>query len=106
MGAELLALRPFRIKAVEDRRQLILGDPGSLILDGHEDRPALAPRPEPDLATRRAERDSIGDDIAKDLRQPGLDAGHDELAAPLAEFEHQTRRAIGAGRFMDVDERC
>ena len=105
MGAELLALRPFRIKAVEDRCQLVLGNPGSLILDGHEDRPALAPRAEPDLATRRAERDGIGNDIAKDLRQPGLDAGHDELAAPLAEIHQATRAADAPHLVLELPER-
>src|SRR5262249_970345 len=101
MGAELLAHGTFRVEAVEDRGQLVVGDSGSLILDANQGGPAIVSCGEADLAELRAERHGIGDKVAKHLRQPGLDPGHDERAA-VGQFEYEVRRALCSGRLVKV----
>ena len=73
MGAEFFAGWALAVKAVEYGCQLVLRNPGTLVLDTDENRAAVEPRMDSDLAIRWAERDGIRDHIDEDLRQPGLD---------------------------------
>src|SRR5215469_11181281 len=75
MGAEFLATRPFGIEPLEDRREFAFGNARSLIVDRHDDVAAVAPRRDPDGATRRTERNGVGDKVAEDLDETAFDAG-------------------------------
>src|SRR5215813_1611415 len=105
MGAELLAHWTFRVEAIEDRRQFVVGDSGSLILDSNLNSPSSVSCGEADLGERGAERHGIGNKVAKHLRQPGLDPGHDERAAAVGQLKHEVWRALCPGRLMEVGER-
>src|SRR5215469_8976011 len=105
MGAELLTRWAFRVEAVEDRRQLVVGDAGHLIFDGDQNCPAIVPRAEPDLAERRAEGHGVGNQVAKYLRQPGLDPEYDQRAAAVRQFENEVWGTFCPGRLVEIGER-
>src|SRR5438105_1345444 len=98
MRAEFLAGRPLAVKAVEDRGQLVLRDAGALVLHGDQNGPAVGGGADADLAVGRTERDGIGDDVEKNLRQAALDAGNDEGAAAAVrvrrQVEDEARRTV------------
>src|SRR5258705_8838739 len=60
MGAEFLARRPLAVEAVEDRRELGIGDARPLVVDGDDDGILVALDGEADGAAGRAERDRVG----------------------------------------------
>src|SRR5437763_2609243 len=104
MGAEFLASRALAIEAVEDGGQLVLRYPGTLVLDADEDGAAIEARMDPNLAIRWAERDGIRDHVDEDLRQPGLDAGDDQVTLLAGNIERQMGCPFGPRRLMHIDE--
>src|SRR6266567_6818067 len=98
MRAEFLPGRPLAVEAVEDRGQLVLRDAGALVFHDDQNRPAVGGGADADLAIGRAERDGIGDDVEKDLRQAALDTGNDEGTAAAMrvrrQVEDEARRTV------------
>src|SRR5712691_2019656 len=109
MRAEFLAGRPLAVEGVEDRGQLVLRDAGALVLHSDQNGPAVGGGADADLAIRWAERDGIGDDVEKNLRQAALDARHHKSAATAVwvgrQIEDEARRTVGPGRVVHIDER-
>ena len=76
-----------------------------MIVDRDQNGPAIVSCGEMDLSERGTERHGIGNEVAKHLRQPGLDPGHDERAVAVVQLEHKVRCALRAGRLMEIRER-
>src|SRR5689334_16724492 len=98
--AELLALRPLRVEALEHALELALGDAGSVILNADLDHVARLPSAERDLSPGRSERLGVRDKVPKHLDKPPLYSPHDQTVPGRVEVHPCSDR--GVGRVTDL----